>query len=237
MRKEKSGLLLTAVGGILLLQQMGWFFPGWLTSWPMLLVVTGLTIGTLTLFRNPAWFILVSLGVVFLLDRLYPDAHIFHLVWPLAIIAFGIWIMFGKNLQCLPLSKGRNSAPDGNKAPPDEQSAADGEFLDAVSIFSGVQKNVLTRNLTGGEIVTFMGGVEINLTQADMLAPVTLEVTQVMGGTKLIIPSHWGIVSEMVTVLGGIVDKRVRQPGNSNPDKILRIVGTSVLGGIEIHSY
>jgi hypothetical protein len=41
----------------------------------------------------------------------------------------------------------------------------------------------------------------------------------------------------MTAVLGGIEDKRVLQPGLLSPGKVLFIEGTSVLGGIEIHSY
>ena len=35
------------------------------------------------------------------------------------------------------------------------------------------------------------GGAEINFMQADIQGRVELEVNQVFGGTKLIVPAHW----------------------------------------------
>ena len=82
-----------------------------------------------------------------------------------------------------------------------------------------------------------MGGAEINMMQADIQGKVALEITQVMGGTKLIVPSHWRIqTSEVVSILGGIDDKRPVQ-GNIDENKVLVISGTSILGGLEIKSY
>ena len=65
-----------------------------------------------------------------------------------------------------------------------------------------------------------------------------LDVTQIMGGTKIVVPSNWNVKSEMATaILGGIDDKRIIQPGSVDPNKVLIIKGTSILGGIDIRSY
>ena len=72
--------------------------------------------------------------------------------------------------------------------------------------------------------------------QADIKGKVRLEVVQVFGGTKIIVPANWTIHSEMVAIFGGIEDKRPPQL-NSIPDKILIIEGTSVFGGIDIKSF
>ena len=58
-----------------------------------------------------------------------------------------------------------------------------------------------------------------------------------MGGTRLIVPSHWNVISEVVSVFGGIDDKRVLQPSSFNADKVLIIKGTSFMGGVDISSY
>jgi hypothetical protein len=72
--------------------------------------------------------------------------------------------------------------------------------------------------------------------QADFEGRVVLEVTQILGGTKLIIPAHWEVQPEMLAVMGGIEDKRQVHNGIAS-DKVLILKGTSVLGGIEIKSY
>lgn len=64
-----------------------------------------------------------------------------------------------------------------------------------------------------------MGGTEIDMTQADINGRVVLDVTQILGGTKLIIPAHWELKSELVSVFGGIEDKRAVLASNVNPEK------------------
>ena len=110
------------------------------------------------------------------------------------------------------------------------------DTLDITSVFGGVKKNIVSKNFRGGEVTCVLGGAEINLMQCDINGKVILEANQILGGTKLIIPSNWQIQSEMVAVLGGIEDHR---PSGVIPDpnKVLLLRGTSVLGGLEIISY
>jgi predicted membrane protein len=110
------------------------------------------------------------------------------------------------------------------------------DYLDATTILGGVHKNILSKNFKGGDITIFMGGAEINLSQADIQGTVTLDITQIMGGTKIIVPPHWEIRSQLTSVFGSIEDKR-QNIGASNPDKVLVIEGSSVFGGIEIRNY
>lgn len=70
-----------------------------------------------------------------------------------------------------------------------------------------------------------------------MLKPVTMEITTIFGGTKLIIPSNWEIKSEAVMIFGGIEDKRRMQTITGPPEKTLILKGTVLFGGIEIKSY
>ena len=125
-----------------------------------------------------------------------------------------------------------------NSTPPPApgQGQENPEFIKAVAVLGGIKKNVISKHVTGGDIVTFMGGSEINLTQADFNGRVEIEITQIFGGTKLIVPSHWDVSTEMVAVLGGIEDKRSHNP-HIDKSKLLVIRGTSLLGGIVIESY
>jgi hypothetical protein len=49
------------------------------------------------------------------------------------------------------------------------------------------KKKHLTKNFKGGQVFNVFGGVEIDLTQSDIDGIVLLDITQVFGGTKLII--------------------------------------------------
>jgi len=81
-----------------------------------------------------------------------------------------------------------------------------------------------------------MGGCEIDFSQADMQKPATIEISQIFGGIKLIVPSHWQVRTEVASLFSGVEDKR-SAAGTSNPDKVLILRGTSVFGGVDIRSF
>lgn len=229
MGKALGGGILLAVGATLMARQLGVVFPEWLFSWPVLIIVIGIYIGARHLFRNPGWVIMVAIGSVFLLDNIYTDINITTFFWPLFIMAAGLFMIIK------PRRKHQQISDDWERAYVEAENIDD-DRIETVSIFGGVKKNIISKNFKGGEITCVMGGAEINLSQADIQGRVVLEVTQVLGGTKLIIPSNWDVQPEMVAVLGGIEDKRKIQNVDTT-DKLLVIRGTSVLGGIEIKSY
>jgi predicted membrane protein len=111
------------------------------------------------------------------------------------------------------------------------------DFIDTTSIFGSVNKTILSKDFKGGEIVNVFGGTELNFTQADISGRVYIDVTQLFGGIKLIVPPHWQVTSDIAAVFAGIDDKR--RPGTvaQSPDKILILKGTSIFAGIEIRSY
>jgi predicted membrane protein len=263
--KILAGTLLLIVGIILLLERLGYLFPHWFFSWPVFLIVLGLFIGFRHNFRNPAWFVLITVGGVFLAERLMPELNVRHLLWPIIIILLGLWMIFGRHrrpryyspnrqvtdypddFQAGPIPMMDDPSPYNATSPnPESYSPGDYEreapvtsddYLNATAVLGGVKRIVVSKNFQGGEITTFMGGSEINLGQADIQGRVILDVTQVMGGTRLIVPAHWNVISEMSAILGGIEDKRFLQPGTLNPNKVLLIKGTSIMGGIDIRSY
>ena len=85
---------------------------------------------------------------------------------------------------------------------------------------------------------TDFGGVEIDLSQSDIDGLIVIDITQIFGGTKLILPAHWELKSEITSILGGVEDKRKNYSAlNIAEGKTLIIRGTSVLGGIDIKSF
>ncbi|MES2781109.1 MAG: DUF5668 domain-containing protein [Bacteroidota bacterium] len=229
--KALGGVIVIAVGATLLARQLDMPLPEWLFTWPVLLIVIGIYIGARHLFRNPGWIILVGIGTVFLCDNIYTDINITTFFWPIFIIAAGLFMIIK------PRRKHQyHGAEEWNHSRYETTENVSDDLIETVSIFGGVQKNIISKNFKGGEITCVMGGAEINLSQADIQGRVVLEVTQVLGGTKLIIPANWDVQPEMVAVLGGIEDKRKMQNVETT-DKVLVIRGTTVLGGIEIKSY
>lgn len=106
-------------------------------------------------------------------------------------------------------------------------------YIDTTTSFGFSRKKILSKDFKGGHVTTFMAHTEIDLTEADISGNVRLDVTQIMGATKIIVPPHWEIRSDVNAVLAGFEDKR-EEPAVTNPEKVLMIVGKAVMGGIEV---
>lgn len=237
------GFILLVIGFILLINTLGFYVPDWLISWPMALIVIGIVNGTRHNFRHPAAVILILIGSVFLIERIVPELSFGNFVWPVAIILLGLYMIVGRNKRS---SAFRNNPGnlDWDKRVDDEGNTihtevppASEDYIDSVSIFGGIKKSIMSKNFRGGEIVTIMGGAEINLSQADFTGPVVLEVVQIFGGTKIIVPPHWKVSSEMAAIFGGIEDKRMMSVDPMKSDKLIIIKGTSIFGGVTLHSF
>jgi len=243
------GLLFLAVGGLLLAKKIGADIPDWMFSWYMIVIAIGLLIGFKSGFRNAGGLIMILVGVAFLLNDLIPNAHMENFIWPGILIVAGIvfivtprshekkhwkkwekyegdWKNYKENLE----KEITVAAIPGTKE-------EDAEYIEINAVFGSVNKLILSKNFKGGEINSFMGGAEINLLQADIKQTVRLEVNNVFGGTKLIVPGNWDLKNEITAVFGGVEDKR--NPGISSPDpgKILILKGACVFGGIEIRNF
>ncbi|RYZ22793.1 MAG: hypothetical protein EOO16_07525 [Chitinophagaceae bacterium] len=234
-----TGLFLLIIGGLLLARQSGAPVPEWIFSWPVFLIGLGFWIGVRHRFRHFGWIIPVIIGSVFLIDRLYMGINLRPYAWPLVLIAIGLFFIFrprrrwpdGSGGTDLPATTGDLPPDTTADFPPDRTNR-----LDVTAVFGGVKKNMISKTFRGGEIVTFMGGAEINLAQADFEGRVLIECTNVFGGTKLILPPDWEVQSDLVAVFGGVDDKRP-PASNPAPNKIVVLDGTCVFGGVEIRSY
>lgn len=229
-----TGVFLLIVGALALLRSFGIPIPNFLYSWQMLLIGLGLYFGLKHNFQNPTWIILLLVGTAFLLNDFFLVGDLRKHIWPLVIIAVGVFFIFRP--------KGRKSFRKGDIAGIDLEADEDipksrQDYVDATSIFASTKKNILTKNFRGGDITNIFGGTEINLTQADIQGTAKLDVTTIFGGAELIVPSHWIIKSEAVTIFGGIDDKRSISTPAETPEKVLIIEGTILFGGIDIKSY
>jgi predicted membrane protein len=239
-----AGLFLLGIGGMLLLDQMGFPFPDWLFTWPVLLIVIGLFVGLKHNFRRGSWFVLILVGSFFLVQDYYPQWPIHRYFWPALLIFIGLFVIFSPRHsrpnwkgewkdQCGPARWNRRYSGSFNSS---REGYTSEDFIDSTAIFGGIHKKVVSKNFKGGDITSLMGGTEIDLTQADFNGVVKLDVTQIMGGTKIIVPAHWEVRSEVTAMFAGYEDKR-QQPAVINPDKVLILQGTSIFGGIELKNY
>lgn len=235
-----SGLILVGAGLLLLGYKMGAPIPGWIFTWPVLLIGIGLLIGIKSRFHNPGSMIMILIGGIFLLDQEIPGVDFHNYIVPIILISVGIIFILRPRSHSFRRNRRWDRMhfdEDNLKNEGISSSTDDSEYLDIVAVFGGIKKNVQSKNFKGGEIVSFMGGSEINFMHADIQNPIQLEVNNVFGGTKLIIPSNWDVKNEISAVFGGVEDKR--NFSNSIPESNKKIVlkGACVFGGIEVTNY
>ncbi len=245
-----SGLLLIAAGVLLLAYKMGAPVPGWIFTWPMLLIALGLLTGLKSNFHNPGALIMIVIGGIFLIDQTNPAFNFHNYLVPVILIAIGIiYVLRPRNSWTSRTEKrwrerrydnelsDNSSAVNNIKMDTNNGNEENAEYVEINAVFGGVKKIILSKNFKGGEITSFMGGTEINLLKADIQQPIVLEVNNVFGGTKLIVPSNWDVKNEVTAVFGGIEDKRSINNAMPDPAKTMILKGTCVFGGIEVSNY
>ncbi|QHL88549.1 hypothetical protein GU926_14340 [Nibribacter ruber] len=254
-----AGLIIVLVGVALLANQLyELHLPRWVFSWKMLLIVIGLYTGFKHNFRNIGWIFPFAIGSVFLLEDIYPALNFKPYFWPVLLIGFGLYMMLrprhhsyspGKGwkspTQPLPgAGAGAGSAyASPSYAAPTAEEAFDpanvskDDYINGTAIFGGIKKSIITKSFKGGQITTFCGGAEYNLTHADLQGEVVIDVTMMFGGTKLVIPPDWKVRSEVVAIFGGIDEKRSMVAPSIQGDKVVILKGTLIFGGIDIKSY
>jgi predicted membrane protein len=250
-----AGLFLLLVGGVLLLDQLGFPLPDWLFSWHTLLIAIGIFIGFRSNFHNFAWIILILIGSAYTIQDYYPNYQLHRFILPGVLILIGIAIISGRGRNPRwhrqwhedweknwdrHRDRHRWKYGTGGNVSTGFSTTREGytseDFIDSTSIFGGVHKKIVSKTFKGGDIVTMMGGTEIDLSQADFTGMIRLDVTQIMGGTKIIVPPHWEVRSEVTAIFAGFEDKR-QQPTVVNPEKVMIIDGTSIFGGIELKNF
>jgi hypothetical protein len=227
-----GGLLIVAIGVLFFARQAGMDFPRWIFSFETILIALGLYLGFRHSFKGFGWLIPILIGGFLLIDDFFPFYDVAEFLWPMIVIGIGLFIIFRAGKKNRDWKKWDESQAY-------TENAAD-DYLDSTVLFGGVKKNVISKNFRGGEAVTIFGGTEVNLTQADVEGAIVLELTQVFGGTKLIVPPHWKIQSkDMVAIFGGVEDKRplLANPSVEETNKVLILKGTCIFGGIDIKSY
>ena len=258
MHKEKefknsrigTGLLLLLAGVLLLAYKMGAPIPGWIFTWPVILIGIGFLVGIKSKFQNPGALIMILIGSIFLADKTIPGIDFHNFLIPVLLIGIGLIVIFRPRNERCRRRYSRNypendesftvpgkSTNETNFIPVEPNEADRGEHINVQAVLGGIKRNVQSKNFKGGEILSFLGGSEINFMQADIQHPIVLEINNVFGGTKLIIPSNWDVQNNISAVFGGVEDKRVFNNSAPDSNKKILLKGSCVFGGIEITNY
>lgn len=257
-----AGVVILIVGVVLLLQRMGVFFPGWLFSWPMFLIGIGLIVLVKHRFRSGFGFFMVLLGGIFMIKKEYPHIIDISYLIPVGLIVLGLYLMVYKRSARRDFFQGMNQSQRAKYRDPfytgnpqatgkgaattaeetsgtamGSQFVDNGDVLHSQALFCGIQKRVLSKNFYGGKISTYFGGIDIDLSQADIVETAYLNVDVAFGGVKLIVPPHWDLKIDVTNIFAGIEDKRMYPQTSTDPSKVMVIKGSIIFGGLEIKSF
>jgi predicted membrane protein len=241
-----AGLILVCVGAALLLRNTGFPMPYWLFSWPVILIIVGIYSGVKHNFKNNSWIILIAVGSFFLLNKIIPGLSLEPYFWPVLIIAIGIlfmlrpkrdrWLNFSN--QPDELAADRKAAAGSWHQTTEGFSGSGNDYLNIRSVFSGIERNVISKDFKGGSVKAVFGGLDIDLSQADIQDKAILKFEVVFGGVNIIVPPHWIVYNELEGVFHGVDDKRkYNSTVSAGAEKVLILKGSVVFGGVEIRSY
>jgi len=94
------GFIILGIGIVLLLRKAGVFIPGWVLTWPMILIVIGLFAVIKHEFRSFFGFIMLFIGTYFLMRNEFNfDFGLGQYIWPLGLITLGIYLIVSKRRE------------------------------------------------------------------------------------------------------------------------------------------
>ncbi len=110
----------------------------------------------------------------------------------------------------------------------------DDDSFSVVACMSGVVFEGQSQDLMDARATAFMGGVELDLMDADLAPGAFLTLRAVMGGIDVVVPSNWRVEVMGRGVMGGIGN--LTDPDSGDGDgPVLLVDALAVMGGIEIH--
>ncbi len=199
-------------------------FKDFFQLWPVLVVVWGLSMMLRRggILRRLIGGIISLAGVALLLSNLVEGWRVsFGDLWPLLLIMLGLSILFGAR------TGGRGVGGKG---------VSEDDFIRRWVALGGLDQKITSRNLTGGEITAVMGGIELDLREAEMAGEeMELEVFALMSGIVLQVPPGWDVTNEVMAVAGAVEDKTGPPADRGEaPARRLILRGQAVMAGVEV---
>lgn len=212
-----------------------------LISWPMLLIVIGLS--NFLRSHNLSGTILIIVGGFFLIPRIisvYPnyfpgiDGNFAHSFWPLLLIVAGALIIYSRLFG---RSWGFSNFHDRHHRHSKyyHELHSNGGFSKN-SVFGSGEHIVLDPVFKGGELNAVFGGITLDLRKTNLPEGETIiDVNAVFGGVTIIVPAEWLVETHIDAVFGGFEDKRYKTDAIDNTRKLI-ITGACVFGGGELRN-
>jgi predicted membrane protein len=226
------GIVFIFLGALFLFNNIGLIpqvLKHYFFSWQMIIIVIGLFMMAGNKSQKPG-LIMICVGVLFIVPGLFGFERIrLGQLWPVVFVAIGLYILLRH--------KKHMDEPDDEKFESKKYTNAE-DIIDDATIFGGSVKNIRSKNFQGGRLTAIFGGADYNFSDADLSGgQATIDVLTIFGGTKMVVPSDWDVIIDVVPVFGGFADKRnTLHKIQINTNKKLIIKGMTIFGGGEIKS-
>ncbi|HST18093.1 MAG TPA: hypothetical protein VLK36_10520 [Gaiellaceae bacterium] len=110
----------------------------------------------------------------------------------------------------------------------------DSDELALVAVLDGIDMKSRAKAFRGGSMLAWLGGINVDLREAELAPGARLTVNTLFGGVALRTPPGWRIESNAKVIAGGV---DVRTPAQDDPDApVLILDGVAVFGGIAVGS-
>lgn len=104
--------------------------------------------------------------------------------------------------------------------------------LGLVAVFDGITLRSRAKSFTGGSMLAWFGGIEVDLREVELAPGARLSLHALFGGIDIKTPPGWRIESKMTALAGGVA---ARTPAQDEPDAaVLSLTGTAIFGGVAV---
>jgi hypothetical protein len=112
------------------------------------------------------------------------------------------------------------------------QGDEDSDELRLVAIQNGIELKSRSQAFRGGSMLAWLGGISVDLREAELAPDARLEVGSLFGGIAIRVPPGWRVESSVRSLAGG-VDISVPEPEEADAPT-LRLSGFTAFGGIAV---
>lgn len=216
MKRTITGLTIIALGIILFLANANMFNMEAIVAdwWPMSLMVAGLLM-LLNDSKNYIWALLVSgLGFILLMNNFnITQIDIGDIILPGVIVAIGLGMLVRSHAGTAQIDSEKQTE-------------------EITAVLSGTTSRNTADDYKGSKITTVMGGVELDVSSANIRGEAVIDMFVLMGGVELRVADNVVVKPRASVILGGIEDKT--KPVDTKNAPVLYIDGNIIMGGLEI---
>jgi hypothetical protein len=109
---------------------------------------------------------------------------------------------------------------------------AESDEVALVAIFDGVALKSRAKSFRGGSMLSWFGGVAVDLREAQLAPDAHVSVHSLFGGIAIRVPVGWRIESRVKALSGGVT---IGAPEPKNPDApTLTLDGFAAFGGVAV---